>query len=72
MYVPPMTLTLPETLVIRSRLAGKSPTAIAEERKESITWVNDRLAIARRRFGAATLAEFLAMPELLDAVREDT
>lgn len=71
-YVAPMTLTLDEVLVIRLRLAGKSQSEIAETLRQNESWAERRLQAARRRFGGKPLKEFLEMPELLEALREDT
>jgi hypothetical protein len=65
------TLTLEETLVIRRRLTGMTNAEIGEDMGRGGTWVNKRIQAARTRWGAGSVAEFLAMPELRDAVRED-
>lgn len=66
------TLTLEEILVLRRKLTGMTHEEIGRELERDGNWVNNRVQTARKRWGADSVASFLAMPELLDAVREGT
>jgi hypothetical protein len=69
---PNRKLTLEETLVLRRKLAGMKHRDIGDELGKDIVWVNNRVQTACRRWGAASMKEFLEMPELLEALREGT
>lgn len=64
-------LTLEEVLVIRRKLGGMANVEIARDLNRTPAWVNARLQTARIRWGTSGQAEFLAMPEVLEAIKED-